>query len=301
MPFADNRLIFMKSLNALTVAERIRGKYARLTRAERKLADVILENYPVSGLGSITVIANKAGVSAPTVIRMGKKVGFTSFPLMQAALHAELGATLSTPIAKHDCWAEGAPNTHILNRFADAVTNNMRQTLRLINPEQFDAAATLLTEQKRAVYIVGGRLTHALADYFFTHLQVIRGGTTLIAPNANTWPHYVLNMQKDDVVVLFDIRRYEHDTLRLAEMAKERRAILILFTDQWGSPVAKHATHSFHSRIEAPSAWDSSVVSLLIVESLIAAVQNKTWQKTRHRIKMLENLYDHTGMFKKFS
>ena len=47
-----------------------------LTRAEKQLAESLLDNYPVSGLGSITTIAENAGVSTPTVVRMVQKLGF---------------------------------------------------------------------------------------------------------------------------------------------------------------------------------------------------------------------------------
>src|SRR5690606_3669782 len=96
------------------------------------------------------------------------------------------------------------------------------------------------------------------------------------------------------VLVVFDVRRYEQEMLRLAEMARERGVLLVVFTDQWGSPVAKHAAHSFHARIEAPSAWDSSVVTLFIVEAIIAAVQDGRWEETRERMRMLEDLFDQT-------
>ena len=139
-----------------------------------------------------------------------------------------------------------------------------------------------------------------MADYFFTHMQVIRDRLTLVASNSNTWPHYVLNMQPGDVLVAFDIRRYERDILRLAEMATERGVTLVLFTDQWGSPASKLATHSFHSRIEAPSAWDSSVVTMFILEAIIAAVQTETWDETEDRMKTLEELFDTTRLFRKF-
>lgn len=284
----------------LTVAERIRSKFERLTRAERQLANAILENYPVSGLGSITTVAEVSSVSTPTVVRMAKKLGFAGFPQMQAALRTELEATLSNPIAKHNLWAENAPDTHILNRFADAVMDNMRQTLRQLDPVAFNAVAQLLSDRDRQVHVVGGRITRSLADYLFTHMQVIRSGVTLVASNANTWPHYVLNMKEGDVLVAFDIRRYEHDILRLAEMAAAKGVTLVLFTDQWGSPAAKYATYSFHSRIEAPSAWDSSVVTLFIVEAIISAVETLTWDETKDRMKKLEDLFDQTKMFRKF-
>ncbi len=290
----------MKPSLDTTVAERIHSRFDSLTRAERQLANAMLENYPVSGMGSITTIAENSGVSTPTAVRMAKKLGFGGFPDLQAALRAELEATISNPIAKHDRWAADAPDTHILNRFADVVMDNTRQTLRQLDPEDFDAVTALLSDRKRSVYLVAGRITRSLADYFFTHMQVIRGGMTLIASNSNTWPHYVLNMQKGDVLVAFDIRRYERDILKLAEMASAKGVTLVLFTDQWGSPAAKHASHCFNCRIEAPSAWDSSVVTLFTVEALIAAVQNSTWKETKQRMKTLEGLFDQTKMFRKF-
>lgn len=284
-----------------TVAERIRSRFAELTRAERQLANAMMENYPVSGLGSITALAEASEVSTPTVARMARKLGFGGFPELQAALRAELEATISNPIAKQVRWSETAPDTHILNRFADAVTENLRQTLRQIDPEVFNAVVGLLSDRDRAVHVVGGRITRSLADYFFTHMQVIRSGVTLVASNSNTWPHYVLNMEAGDLLIAFDIRRYERDILRLAEMAGAKGVTLILFTDQWGSPAARHARHSFHARIEAPSAWDSSVVILFIIEALTAAVQTVTWDETRNRMRNLEDLFDRTRMFRKFT
>ena len=283
-----------------TVADSIHSRFQSLTRAERQLANAILANYPVSGLGSITALAEASGVSTPTVVRMAKKLGFSGFPELQAALRSELEATISSPIAKHDRWAGNAPDTHILNRFAEAVTENLRQTLRQIGIDEFDGAAALLRDRKRDVYVVGGRITRSLADYFFTHMQVIRRGLTLIAPNSNTWPHYVLNMKEGDVLVAFDVRRYEHDVLRLAETVTARGGKLGLCTDQWGAPAAKLATHSFRARIEAPSAWDSSVVTLFVVEALVAAVQTATWSETRERMRTLEELFDQAKIFRKF-
>lgn len=281
-----------------TVSDILQDNFKILTRAERKLANALLENYPIIGLKSITRLAESAGVSTPTVVRMAQKLGFRGFPELQNALRDELEATISNPIAKHDQWSEHAPDTHILNRFADAVIDNMRQTLNQLSPNEFDAACALLADRKRSVHIVGGRITHALADYLFTHLQVIRESVTHLPPNSNIWPHYVLNMKPGDVLVIFDIRRYEQDLINLAEIAKASDVTIILFTDQWGSPVAKSASRRFNIRIEAPSAWDSSVVTLFLLEATIAAVETKIWGVTKGRMKHLETLFDKTKLFR---
>ena len=85
----------------------------------------------------------------------------------------------------------------------------------------------------------------------------------------------------------------------MAEMARAQGVAIILFTDAWASPVAKFAEHCFRIEIEAPSAWDSSVVILFVVEALIEAVQSKSWEETSARMKTLENLFEQTRLFRK--
>ena len=73
-----------------TIVDSIGRAFASLTRAERQLANTIVENYPVSGLGSITQVAEKADVSSPTIVRMVKKLCFKGFPEFQTKLRREL-------------------------------------------------------------------------------------------------------------------------------------------------------------------------------------------------------------------
>ncbi len=283
-----------------TAQETINKIYDSLTRAERQLAGVILENYPMSGMGSITRLADKASVSTPTVARMVQKLGYSGFPEFQDALRNEVEARFSNPISKHESWAQSAPEAHILNRFTDAVMSNIRQTLANIDPEQFDTLTALLADEKRALYITGGRITHALSEYLHLHMQVIRARVRHIRSTSNAWPHDLLDISEGDVVLIYDIRRYENSTLRLAEIAKARGAKIALITDQWQSPISQYADVSLKCRIEAPSAWDSTVSMMLLSETLIAAVQEARWDQTEDRMHALEDMFDQTKIFRKF-
>jgi DNA-binding MurR/RpiR family transcriptional regulator len=289
------------SENASTVAELLQSNFDNLTRAERQLSHSIMENYPVSGLGSITAVAHAASVSTPTVARMVQKIGFKGFPDFQAALRKEVEATISGPIAKHDTWAEHAPDGHIVNQFTDAVIDNIRRSLGLLDINTFEQSCELMADTNRSLFVVGGRITRALADYFFLHMQVLRKDVTHIQSISNAWPHYLLDIKKDDVIVIFDVRRYENSTLKLAEMAAEAGAKIILFTDQWLSPISKLADHTFSLKIVVPSAWDSSVTTMLLVETIIADVQQRTWPETRQRMEELEVMFDRTRFFRKFT
>ena len=282
-----------------TVADQLRDQAHSLTRLERQLSDVILQNYPVSGLGSITSLADAAEVSTPTVARLIQKLGYSGYPEFQQALRQELDETISSPLTKREKWVDTAPEEHILNRFTKSVIDNISQSLGEVDPKEFDKACDLVSDPKRRVFVVGGRITRTLADYFFLHLQVIRDQVTHVASNSNAWPHYLLEVNRGDVIVIFDIRRYENSTLRLAEMARERKAKIVLFTDQWTSPVAQIADITFRNRISVPSAWDSNVTSMLVAEILIAQVQERDWDTTRARMEALEDMFDRTRLFRK--
>lgn len=282
-----------------TISEIIRARYAELTRKERKFADTLLANYPVAGLASITEVAKKAGVSTPTVLRTAKKLGFKGFPGFQSTLRAELAQTLSSPITKHEQWADEAPAEHILNQFASATMENLSASLRQIDHHTFDKISKLLADEDRKIAIVGGRISHTLADSLATHLQIIRDDVTLLSASPSRWPHHLLSMNKGDILVIFDVRRYETNLSDLAKIADKRGIKIILFTDQWMSPVSSRATHTISARIEVPSGWDSGVVTLFMIEALVASVETNRWPQTRARIKELEDIFDATRRFLK--
>ena len=286
---------------AQTISDRIHEMLDDLTRAERQLALSVLENYPASGLGPLSALAKDAGVSVPTVARMVQKLGYKGYPEFQAGLREELREKVQNPIAKHETWAEAAPSEHILNRFTKAVIENIRLTLSQIDPEAFDHACALMADQSRHLYIVGGRITHTLAEYLFLHMQVIRPNLTHVQSTSNTWPHYLLNAKQDDVFVVFDVRRYENNTLKLAEWAHARGAKIILMTDQWRSPVHQLADVCLSNRIVVPSAWDSATTTMLLLETMISSIQTLNWDETKERMEELEDMFDKTKLFRKFT
>ncbi|MGL4311358.1 MAG: MurR/RpiR family transcriptional regulator [Paracoccaceae bacterium] len=282
-----------------TTEQRLRGAYASLTRTERQLADHMLRHYPVAALASITALAKAADVSTPTVVRLVQKVGYKGYPDFQGALRSELEERLTTPLAKHDRWSTDVPDGHVLNRFADAVVANLQATLAQVDHAEFDAICAALADTTRNVHALGGRITHAMADYLVTHLKVMRPGVTLLSDASSTWPPALLDIRSGDLVVAFDIRRYENSVLSVLELAVEQGAEVILLTDQWISPAASLARHRISCHVEAPSAWDSTVTLQVMVETLLAGIQALIWDETQTRMKRLEGLYERSRLFRR--
>ncbi len=282
-----------------TIEEQLKAAFEQLTRAERQLASHIMRNYPVAALGSITALAKGADVSTPTVVRLAQKLGYRGYPDFQSVVRAEVEERLMSPLTKYDRWAEGAPQTHMLNRFADAVVGNLQATLAQVDQAAFDAIAALLADPDRRIFATGGRISHALADYFVSHMALIRSGVSLLTDRGNAVMPALVDMRAGDVLLVLDIRRYENSVLQLVELAAGQGAEVVLITDQWISPAAAHARHRLSAHVEAPSAWDSNVALLLLIETLVAAAEHLCWDATQARMRGLEDLYARARLFRR--
>lgn len=281
-----------------TLEDRLRAAMSGMTRAERQLTSYMLGNFPLSGLGSVADIAQASGVSGPTVVRLVRKLGFSGYPAFRAQLHEEMGARLASPIVKHEKWANIPQRDHPLNRFAASVLDNLNQTLSQQDLRTFDTVAAILADKTRPIHLIGGRLTRTVAEYFATALHVMRSDVSLLSSLPNTWPPALLDMSDRDVLVVFDIRRYEPSISQFAELAHAQGVEIILLTDRWVSPGAAVADHILTSQIEVPSAWDTIVPLVAQVEALLSAIQDRNWKDTRDRLDRMEGFYDDMLVFK---
>ena len=83
-----------------SIAEQVRASVERLTARERKAAQTLLTNYPTAGLAPVAEFAERAQVSAPTVLRLVAKLGCLGYPDFQRRLREELEAQFASPLTK---------------------------------------------------------------------------------------------------------------------------------------------------------------------------------------------------------
>ncbi len=283
----------------MRVTDRLLAHREKMTPSERQLVSVLLDDYPMAGLGSITELASAASVSTTTVARMLQKTGFDGYPQFQAALRGEVKEMISGPIAKRDLWQNDLPEEHILNRYSQQTLANQKRTIDEVDPTEFDSFCNLLCDPNRRIFITGGRITGTLAQYLYLHLQMIRPDIRLL-PFAASWTHDLLDVRKGDVLIALDVRRYENSTMLIGQLCQEREAEIVLFTDQWRSPIHRLAKHTFAARIAVPSAWDSMASILVLMECVIAEVQERLWDSVKERTDELEQAFDRTKLFRKF-
>lgn len=278
------------------VKDRISEKQDELTAAERRLTATLLDDSLVAGLQSITKLAESAEVSTPTVIRLARKLGYNGFPDLQDAIREEIAARMKEPLAKLEAADLSGGKDHIVSRFAEAVSRNINRSLERLDLDEFDKAAALLSDPNRRLYLLGGRITRSNAHYFFNHLQIIRSGVTQLDFSPSVWPQSLLDMSENSTLIVFDIRRYEKELERLAKLVVGQGANIVLFTDQWGSPIERYAKFCFRSMVEVPSSWDSTLAINFLIEALVAEIQSRC--QSADRIAALEEMIGESRIFR---
>ncbi|HWF80488.1 MAG TPA: MurR/RpiR family transcriptional regulator [Streptosporangiaceae bacterium] len=270
----------------VTVAERV--QVAHLTPAERKVVRVLLADYPVRGLAPVARLAADAGVSAPTVLRLVSKLEFDSYADFQQALKSEVSARLSSPLSMHGVSDESA-QPDALTRSQRSLCDGIEASFASLPKAEFEHAVGLLSDPRRGVTLIGGRFSSMLAEHLAAHLRILRPNVRVVS--AADRISSMLDIGRGDVLVAFDYRRYQHDTVRLAMIAKRQGATLIAFTDPYLSPLAAQADVILTTSVASASPFDALTPALALVETVIAALVDKLGTAPRERMARYDALF----------
>lgn len=273
----------------MTVEQNIRDALSQLTTAEKKAARALLAEYPVAGLAPVAEFARSAGTSAPTVLRFVARLGYAGYPAFQQALRREIQESLLSPLDKgrpKSAKPAGAPSA--LGKTFDRIRDNLARSARDLPRAEVDAACALLGDTKHRCYLLGGRFTDSIAAYMASHLRIVRPGVRRFDGQVSTWRDQILDIRAGDVAVIFDIRRYQDDILIVARSLADRKARIILITDQWLSPVARYARIVLPCRIDIGQTWDSAAALLALSEVIVNRVTMESWERSQERMEYLE-------------
>lgn len=273
---------------SVSINELIAQRIDTMPAGERRAAQTLIANYPVIGLKTVAEFSLAAGTSSPTILRFVNRLGFQNYHEFQSRLQDELAAQLQSPASRTYAPTPLPADTPV--PILDATLENLRETFRHISKRQLDEIVTKLSDQRGQMLLMGGRFTDPLARYMAAHLTIVRRNVFHLGGQESMWRDRLIDMGKRDVLLIFDIRRYQESLLHFAEKAHERGVCIILVTDQWLSPIARFARHVIAGRTAVPSAWDSSAALFIVAETLIGAVTVHLEAASGERIREMEQL-----------
>ena len=255
-----------------TIGERIRRELPRLAPAERRVAGVLLAGDPLAPLDPVAVLAGRSGTSAPTVLRLVAKLGFDGWTDFQAACRAEIVARLSPPLARvPDAPAGAGRVAQVLDRLAYSVAACLAE----LDDTAARGVAALLADAERPVWVTGGRFSGIVAGHLAAHLGLMRPRAIVVPASSLDRTTALLDLDEKAVVVVFDYRRYSDETISFGRAAAAKGATVVLFTDEYVSPLAHDADIVLTTSVDAPTPFDVLTPALALVEALVADVVDR--------------------------
>lgn len=255
----------------LGVSEQIRQRLGDMTPSERRVARALLSGPPTIGLESSARLAEHVGVSGPTVSRFVSRLGFDNYAAFQRTLREDIAARVMSPVEVYRRHAERGEDDS-LRAAGSALSEAVAASLEGLSVADFARATSCLADTHRQVMVVGGWFSHLMAGYLAALLREFRPRVRQVPPIASERASAIADVEKNDILVVFDFRRYERDTLAFAQAMRDAGSRIVLFTDPWLSPIADFAYAVLPAGVVGPSPFESLTPTVAVVETLLTAV-----------------------------
>jgi len=199
---------------------------------------------------------------------------------VEARLHSPL---LMMEAKRHDGAVQG-----IAEAYLHAVSETIDKTIGATPSNTYDKVAKIIMAAKGRVGLVGGRFSRHIAGMLSGYLSQFRPNVHDIGTLSAQSFDILVDYGKRDVLIAFDYRRYQNDVIAFASQAADRGTSVILFTDQWLSPIAEHAEVTIICPLDVPSPYDTLAPAVAQIEALVAQILASLDDATRRRVESLE-------------
>lgn len=268
----------------MRVAERIGQVADQLTPAERKVAEHVLSAPESVAFGTVALLATLTGTSGPTVLRLAQKLGFTGFAQLQAVVQYELDSQLKRAVDRIHQPATDHPLERSFHDALQAVQGTLERTER----GAFDRAVRLLAGRNRHVWVLSGEATAGVARMAADALDLLRPKVEVVAGSPVAVARRLAHVQRGDVVVAVDLRRYERWVLDATDAAAKRGAEVVAVTDSPLSPLADLSTEHFVVAAEGAGPFDTHVGTLALLDALVTGVAARLRTTAARRLDDVE-------------
>jgi DNA-binding MurR/RpiR family transcriptional regulator len=278
-------------VRSMEVAERIRASGASLTAAERRVAEAILASPQAVGFGTVAELAGQAGAGAATVVRLATKLGFDGFSELQTSIQRDLMHQLR-PAAERIREQSGET---VREKHVAVQTANVQATLDAVDDTALAEFVVRLADQRQPVAVLSGDASEGIAHVFVSELSLLRPGVSLVAGNEVAVRRDIALLPRGALIVVIDLRRYDHWALDAVDRARERGIAVAAFTDSILSPLASGATWTFVLSAGSLSPFDSHVGTLALIDLVVTETSARLRRTATDRLDAVERAWRDGG------
>lgn len=221
---------------------------------------------------SLRSISHDSKVSPATFSRLSRALGYDTFEAMKEVSRRSVDQQVVSLSAKAELLRAGTPSGQsMLSRQSEACIENIQTFLNRADERKLEETATLLREAN-SVVLLGALASTGITEYMAYLAQFFAPNWSLAGRMGASLGSQAAQLRKGDVVFIVTMRPYAQRAVAAAKLARAAQADVVLITDALECPALAHASHSFVVPTDSPQFFSSYVVTLVLIETLIAMI-----------------------------
>jgi DNA-binding MurR/RpiR family transcriptional regulator len=272
------------------VLDHLTRAHPNLSPQVRKAAAYVLENPGDVATLSMRKVAAAAQVPPPTLPRLAQALGFEtydSFREIYQRQFQERTVAYSEQADRLQRRQDGDGMDALLSAFRQASLANIEHLYAIIESDVVsEVAETLLAA--RTVYVAGMQASFPYANYFQYVGYMARSNWVLVHNRNGVLADGVVDLGPDDALVAIALQPCARDTIRLAQMARERGTTVVGITDSRTTPLAARSDFVLTVPCRSPQFFESYVSTTALLETIIGFVVAKSGQDAVQNIDRVE-------------
>ncbi|MCM3271270.1 MurR/RpiR family transcriptional regulator [Paenibacillus elgii] len=214
----------------------IESNYNSLTKAEKKVADVVLQDKEKVVYSSVTDLAEMAATGETTVLRFCRKLGFRGYQEFKLAVAQDL---VSPSENVHGAIDENDKIGEIAQKITSSNSQALKDTMSLLQEKELQKTVDALLSKKRIFFFgVGSSGVTAMdAQHRFMRL----GFQAFCANDAHIITMNCALTGPDDVVVGISTSGSTKDLVDAVRIANANGATIVCLTNHARSPITQYA------------------------------------------------------------
>ncbi|KUN09649.1 transcriptional regulator [Streptomyces yokosukanensis] len=266
----------------------------RLSPGQRRVAQYLIEHITEAAFLSITELADRVGVSQPSVTRFAAAVGFSGYPALREKLQSIALSTLAGGAGEENRANE-------LQAAVDAEIANLENLRRDFgNPDQIIRIGRELS-RSTPLTVLGLRISVSLAEYFGYAARRIHPDVRLVTRGGSVAYDVLLQCREagGTWVLAFAMPRHSQETLQAVRVARGAGLKVALVTDLALGPLADEADITFATGTGSRLVFDSYAAPGIMAAALLQAMTDADPERTQARLEKYEQLSDQHQFFLK--
>lgn len=273
------------------VRQRLTASLEDATKSERSIASYMLANLTSLPFETAATLAQKVGLSEPSVGRFCRSIGYKHFKELKADLQGDIGdGPWLIGDRLKDYRLRARRGNDELARGLDKEIAALVRNYEIARTKEWKRAVKRLAHVPE-IFVAGFQTERGLAQYLVNQLHYLRPGVQLVDLAAGNFSEVLLSHPGKINVIILEMRRYSRLSHALAAEARKAGIATTLITDSYCDWAHDLVDEHFQVETDLNQFWDSSACTASLIALLINGIFNELGPQVELRMNKVSALY----------